>query len=84
VDPYFVGKPNPLMMRTALNTLDAHSESTAMVGDRMDTDVVSGLEAGLQTILVLTGVTTREDAERYPYRASRIVDSVADLADELA
>jgi NagD protein len=84
VSPYFVGKPNPLMMRTALNTLDAHSESTAMVGDRMDTDVVSGLEAGLQTILVLTGVTTREDAERYPYRASRIVDSVADLADELA
>src|SRR5919107_1091140 len=56
VDPYFVGKHNPLMMRTALNTLDAHSESTAMIGDRMDTDVVSGLEAGLQTILVLSGV----------------------------
>jgi NagD protein len=83
VDPYFVGKPNPLMMRTALNTLDAHSESTAMIGDRMDTDVVSGLEAGLETILVLSGVTTRAAAERFPYRASRIVDSVADLADEL-
>ena len=83
VDPYFVGKPNPLMMRTALNTLDAHSETTAMIGDRMDTDVVSGLEAGLQTILVLSGVTTRAEAERYPYRASRIVDSVADIADEL-
>jgi NagD protein len=84
VDPYFVGKPNPLMMRSALNALDAHSETTAMIGDRMDTDIVSGLEAGLETILVLTGVTTREDAERYPFRASRIVDSVADLAERLA
>jgi NagD protein len=83
VDPYFVGKPNPLMMRTALNTLDAHSESTAMIGDRMDTDVVSGLEAGLRTFLVLSGVTTRAEAERFPYRASRIVDSVADIVDEL-
>src|SRR3954471_8541110 len=83
VDPYFVGKPNPLMMRTALNVLDAHSESTAMIGDRMDTDVVSGLEAGLHTILVLTGVATREEAERFPYRPSRIVDSVADLVDEV-
>jgi NagD protein len=78
-----VGKPNPLMMRTALNTLDAHSETTAMVGDRMDTDIVSGLEAGLEAILVLTGVTTLELAERYPYRASRIVDSVADLIDDV-
>ena len=69
VEPYFVGKPNPLMMRSALNAIDAHSETTAMIGDRMDTDVVSGLEAGLETILVLTGVTTREEAERFPYRA---------------
>ena len=84
VQPYFVGKPNPLMMRSALNTIDAHSETTAMVGDRMDTDIVAGLEAGLETILVLTGVTVRADAERHPYRPSRIVDSVADLADELA
>jgi NagD protein len=83
VDPYFVGKPNPLMMRSALNALDAHSESTAMVGDRMDADVVSGLEAGLETILVLTGVTTRAAAERFPYRASRTVDSVADLIAEV-
>jgi NagD protein len=83
VEPYFVGKPNPLMMRTALNTLDAHSETTAMVGDRMDTDIVSGLEAGLEAILVLTGLTTREQTERYPYRASRIVDSVADLIDDV-
>src|SRR5215213_1616170 len=82
VAPYYVGKPNPLMMRSALNVIEAHSETTAMIGDRMDTDVVSGLEAGLETILVLTGVTTREDAERFSYRASRIVDSVADLVDE--
>jgi len=83
VAPYFVGKPNPLMMRSALNALDAHSETAAMVGDRMDTDVVAGLEAGLEAILVLTGVTTREEAERFPYRASRVVDSIADLVDEL-
>jgi NagD protein len=83
VEPYFVGKPNPLMMRSALNAIDAHSETAAMIGDRMDTDIVSGLEAGMETVLVLTGVTTREDAERHPYRASRIVDSIADLLDEL-
>jgi NagD protein len=83
VAPYFVGKPNPLMMRSALNAIDAHSETAAMIGDRMDTDVVSGLEAGLEAILVLTGVTTREDAERHPYRPSRIVDSIAELVDEL-
>jgi NagD protein len=83
VDPYFVGKPNPLMMRSALNAIEAHSETTAMVGDRMDTDVVSGLEAGMHTVLVLTGSTTREQAERFPFRPSRIVDSIADLVDEL-
>src|SRR6188472_963362 len=83
VEPYFVGKPNPLMMREALNRLQAHSETTVMIGDRMDTDVVAGLEAGLSTVLVLTGVTRREDTERFSYRASRIVDSVADLVGEL-
>jgi 5'-nucleotidase len=83
VEPYYVGKPNPLMMRSALNAIEAHSETTAMIGDRMDTDVVSGLEAGLHTILVLSGVATREAAERFPYRASRIVESVADLAGEV-
>jgi NagD protein len=83
VEPYYVGKPNPLMMRSALNAIDAHSESTAMIGDRMDTDVISGLEAGLQTILVLTGLTTREEAERFPFRPSRVLDSIADLVDEL-
>ncbi|GAA5070300.1 HAD-IIA family hydrolase [Thermocatellispora tengchongensis] len=79
VQPYFVGKPNPMMMRSALNAIDAHSESTAMIGDRMDTDVVSGMEAGLYTILVLSGVTASTEIERWPYRPSLVVDSVADL-----
>ena len=83
VEPYFVGKPNPLMMRSALNAIEAHSESSAMIGDRMDTDIVSGLEAGMETILVLSGVTTREMAERFPFRASQVVDSVADLVEQL-
>jgi NagD protein len=83
VDPYFVGKPNPLMMRSALNAIEAHSESTAMIGDRMDTDVVAGLEAGLETVLVLSGVTSPGEADRYSYRPSKIVDSVADLIDQL-
>ncbi|MFP5253126.1 MAG: HAD-IIA family hydrolase [Actinomycetes bacterium] len=81
VQPYFVGKPNPLMMRSALNRIDAHSESTVMVGDRMDTDMVSGLEAGLRTILVLTGSTRPEQVERFPYRPTHVYDSVADLVD---
>src|SRR3954468_6032936 len=79
IDPYFVGKPNPLMMRSALNAIGAHSETTAMVGDRMDTDIVAGLEAGLHAILVLTGVTTPDETERFPFRPSEIVGSVADL-----
>jgi NagD protein len=83
IEPYYVGKPNPLMMRSALNTLNAHSEQTAMVGDRMDTDIVTGIEAGLETILVLTGITDRVEAEGFPYRPHRIVDSVADLIPEL-
>lgn len=77
VKAYFVGKPNPLMMRTALRTLNAHSEDSAMVGDRMDTDMVAGIESGLRTILVLTGVTKRDQIERYPYRPTWIRDSVA-------
>ena len=83
VEPYYVGKPNPLMMRSALNAIDAHSEHTAMIGDRMDTDIVAGLEAGLEAILVLTGVTVRSDAERHAYRPSRIVESIAELVAEL-
>jgi NagD protein len=83
VQPYFVGKPNPLMMRSALNAIDAHSERTAMIGDRMDTDIVAGLEAGLETILVLTGVTAEGEVERFSYRPSRVVTSVAALVEEL-
>ncbi|HJZ50090.1 MAG TPA: HAD-IIA family hydrolase [Roseiflexaceae bacterium] len=79
VQPYYIGKPNPLIMRTALRTLDAHSEDSVMVGDRMDTDIIIGTESGLETILVLTGVTRRENVERYPYRPTHIVDSVADI-----
>jgi NagD protein len=78
-EPYFVGKPNPLMMRSALRALEAHSEATAMVGDRMDTDIVAGLEAGMETILVLSGVSTRDDADDFPYKPSRIIESVAEL-----
>jgi NagD protein len=79
VDPYFVGKPNPLMMRSALNRIDAHSESTVMVGDRMETDMIAGLEAGLRTVLVLTGSTRPEQVERFPYRPSKVVASIADV-----
>jgi NagD protein len=77
-DPYFVGKPNPMMFRSALNRIEAHSESTMMIGDRMDTDVVAGIEAGLDTILVLTGSTTVADIEKYPFRPGQVLESIAD------
>ena len=80
-EPYVIGKPNPMMFRSAMNTIEAHSETTAMVGDRMDTDIVAGIEAGLATYLVLTGSTRRQDVARYPFRPSMIADSVADLVD---
>jgi NagD protein len=83
VEPYFVGKPNPVMMREGLNQIKAHSETSAMIGDRMDTDVKCGIEAGLETILVTTGITQPGDVERFPYRPSRIVKSIADLIPEL-
>ncbi|MGN6597946.1 MAG: HAD-IIA family hydrolase [Actinomycetes bacterium] len=79
VEPYFVGKPNPMMFRSALNRIAAHSESTAMIGDRMDTDIVAGIEAGLETVLVLTGITSRSEIERYPFRPSRVVTGVGEL-----
>ena len=77
--PFFIGKPNPLMMRSALNYLGVHSEDTVMIGDRMDTDIVAGVMSGLETILVLTGVMSRDDIKNFPYRPTRIVQSVADL-----
>ena len=84
VQPYFIGKPNPLMIRSALRQIGAHSESTVMIGDRMDTDIVTGLEAGLETILVLTGITAdHEAANRFSYLPTRIVASVAELIDEI-
>ncbi len=79
VKPYFIGKPNPLMMRAALRQLNGHSETSVMIGDRMDTDIVAGTEAGMRTILVLTGVTRRDQVDRFPYRPWRIVESVADI-----
>ncbi|RAS64172.1 NagD protein [Lentzea atacamensis] len=78
-EPYYVGKPNPLMMRSALRALGSHSENALMIGDRMDTDVRSGLEAGLSTILVLSGIFTSEHAEMYPYRPTRVLKSIAEL-----
>jgi NagD protein len=77
--PFFVGKPNPLMMRSGLNYLGVHSEHTVMVGDRMDTDIISGVQSGMDTILVLSGVTSREDIARYPYQPTEVKDSVADI-----
>ncbi|MCX5771823.1 MAG: HAD-IIA family hydrolase [Candidatus Hydrogenedentes bacterium] len=76
---FFIGKPNPLMMRTALNYIDAHSEQTVMVGDRMDTDIVAGVQAGMETILVLTGVTRREDLYWWPYQPTHVIESVAQI-----
>lgn len=77
--PFFVGKPNPLMMRSALNYLNIHSEDTVMIGDRMDTDVVAGVESGLHTLLVLSGVTALADIDRFPFRPTWIKNSVAEI-----
>ncbi|MDU7193458.1 HAD-IIA family hydrolase [Lawsonella clevelandensis] len=78
-EPYYIGKPNPMMMRSALRAMGAHSEETIMIGDRMDTDVKSGLEAGMHTFLVLSGISGVKEADRWPYRPSRIIDSVGAL-----
>lgn len=77
--PYFVGKPNPVMFRTGLNRIGAHSEETAMIGDRMDTDMLAGVESGLHTFLVLTGSTRREQIADFSYRPNEVMDSIADI-----
>lgn len=79
IKAFFVGKPNPLMMRSALNYLGVHSEDTIMIGDRMDTDMVAGVQSGMDTILTLSGVTQLEQVAKYPYAPTYIVDSVADI-----
>jgi NagD protein len=79
VQPFYVGKPNPLMIRTALNYLHAHSEETVMIGDRMDTDIVGAVSSGLDTILVLSGVTQAEDIHKFPYQPTHVLDSIADM-----
>ena len=76
---YFVGKPNPLMMRTGLRMLGVHSDEAAMIGDRMDTDIVAGMESGLETVLVLSGVTTRENMQVFAYRPRHILNGVGDI-----
>jgi len=78
-EPYIVGKPNPMMFRSAMNKIGAHSENTGMIGDRMDTDIVAGIEAGLHTVLVLTGISDEAEIERYPFRPDEVLASVADL-----
>ena len=76
---YIVGKPDPMMIRSGLNQIQAHSETSGMIGDTMSTDIVAGLEAGLHTVLVLTGSTHADELASYPYRPSRVLNSVADL-----
>lgn len=79
---YYIGKPNPLMMRTALGILGNHSFETAMIGDRMDTDIIAGIETGMDPILVLTGVSTRETVKSFPYRPRLILNSVLDIVEK--
>ena len=76
---YFVGKPNPLMLRHGLRKLDCHSADIAFIGDRMDTDIIAGIESNVDTVLVLSGVTAREDIDKFPYRPKYIADGVGDL-----
>lgn len=77
--PFYVGKPNPYMMRAALRKIDSHSENTVMIGDNMETDIIAGIQSGLDTILVLSGVTGIDDIDRYPYRPGRILANVGEI-----
>ncbi len=76
---YFVGKPNPLMLRHGLKKLDCHSNEIAFIGDRMDTDIIAGIESNVDTVLVLSGVTSMEDIDKFPYRPKYIANGVGDL-----
>ena len=76
---YFCGKPNPLMMRTGLNILGCHSAEAVMIGDRMDTDIISGMECGMSTVLVLSGVSNRDTIETFAYRPTIVLDGVGDI-----
>jgi NagD protein len=78
---YFPGKPNPLMMRIALRKIGGTHADTVIVGDRMDTDILSGIEAEIETVLVLTGVTALEDLRRFPYRPHHVYAGVGDIVD---
>jgi NagD protein len=79
ISPFFVGKPNPFMVRSALNYLGVHSEETVIIGDRMDTDIIGGAQNGMETILVLSGVTHSEQIERFPYIPTHVYESVAEI-----
>ncbi|MCU1402438.1 MAG: 5-nucleotidase [Microbacteriaceae bacterium] len=81
-EPYVVGKPNPMMFRSAMNKIGAHSENTGMIGDRMDTDIIAGIEAGLHTILVLTGISDQAEIERYPFRPDEVLNGVFELLED--
>jgi NagD protein len=78
---YFIGKPNPLMMRHALKQLGATREETIIIGDRMDTDIVAGVETEIETVLVLSGVTAREDIARFPYAPRHVLGGVYEIPD---
>ncbi|MCD6577314.1 MAG: HAD family hydrolase [Anaerolineaceae bacterium] len=77
--PFYCGKPSPFMVRSALNYLGVHSENTTMIGDRMDTDIIAGIQSGMNTILVLSGVTTNKDITNFPYRPGKIVKSISEI-----
>ena len=77
---YYIGKPNPLMMRTGLRRLGVHSEDAVMIGDRMDTDIIAGIETGIDTVLVLTGVTRRKDLDKFPYGPTYVLPGVGSIA----
>ena len=78
---YFLGKPNPLMMRCGLNILDCDEKDVAIIGDRMDTDIIAGIESEIDTVLVLTGVTAKSEIEKFAFRPTIVLSSVADVLD---